>query len=67
MALNYNMVDDVMMNINQLYDMIHYQISLFVVSIFEIYIYNVNTRRRSISFMNKIGSIILDGQKGKQT
>ncbi len=31
-----------MININLLYDMIRYQISLFVVIIFEIYIYNVN-------------------------
>ncbi len=38
----YNIVDDVMVNINPLYDMIRYQISLFVIIIFEIYIYNVN-------------------------
>ncbi len=37
----YNIVDDVMININPLYDMIHYQISLFVIIIFEIYIYHV--------------------------
>jgi hypothetical protein len=38
----YNIVDDVMININPLYDKIRYQISLFVILIFEIYICNVN-------------------------
>ncbi len=42
----YNIVDDVMISINPLYDMIRYQISLFVIIIFEIYIYNVNIQVR---------------------
>jgi hypothetical protein len=40
----YNIVDDVMVNINPLYDLLRYQISLCVIIISEIYeyIYNVN-------------------------
>jgi hypothetical protein len=50
----YNIVDDVMININPLYDMIRYQISLFAIIVFEIYIYNVKNDKSFPNYPSKI-------------